>query len=286
MSKRVQDIIPDLVLLPPPYVEGEPASLRGWKNQDQEYFSRLHCNRCIITLKELYHGHFTDRVLEAEPWGTTTVFMNVRGQVSSTVVRMLRIHREDMLSADLPTVEVSMQRLLGSSIFQTKSAIKIASFLNQDQDLRSAMEIQEEHVGPGLLSPTPPSTRVEEPPKKGALCPLVVEEVDLPPVGTVPIPCGQFCPRAKELFSNIERVMLEDPEMAACRARDMPTHSDPALKDRRTRVRLAARMWKSGMLFQTNKTCCTIDVFTVVKKVIPSPDGTFRISSRLTFEGR
>ena len=117
MSKRVQDIIPDLVLLPPPYVEGEPASLRGWKNQGQEYFSRLHCNRCIITLKELYHGHFTDRVLEAEPWGTTNVFMNVRGQVSSTVVRMLRIRREDMVCADLPTVEVSMQRLLGSSIF-------------------------------------------------------------------------------------------------------------------------------------------------------------------------
>ena len=148
------------------------------------------------------------------------------------------------------------------------------------------MEIQEEHVGPGLLSPTPPSTRVEESPKKGALCPLVVEEVNLPPVGTVPIPCGQFCPRAKGLFSNVKFVMLADPEVVACRARDMSTHLDPALKDRRTRVRLAARMWKSGMLFQTNKTCCTIDVFTVVKKVIPSPDGTFRISSRLIFGGR
>ena len=126
------------------------------------------------------------------------------------------------------------------------------------------MEIQEEHVGPGLLSPTPPSTRVEESPKKGALCPLVVGEVNLPPVGTVPIPCGQFCPRAKGLFPNIKVVMLGDPEVVACRARDMSTHSDPALKDRRTSVHLAARMWKSGMLFQTNKTCCTIDVFTVI----------------------
>ena len=89
---------------------------------------------------------------------------------------------------------------------------------------------------------------------------MQVDLIDLPDEGTEPIPLTQICGRAHELFSDVDRLMLEDPEVAKQRATTVRSYQDPVLQDRSQRLRLAARLWKAGMLvlLKTSFPCYTI----------------------------
>ena len=88
-------------------------------------------------------------------------------------------------------------------------------------------------------------------PRKGDLAPLQVDQIDLPEEGTEPTPLTDICGRANELFANFDRLMLEDPEVAKQRAVSVRSYQDPVLRSHRQRLRLAARLWKAGMLVPT-----------------------------------
>ena len=78
MSSR--DLIADLPLWPQPSRSSFGRGHLGDSAYRQERIARARCNKAILTIKELDRGNFTDKILEAEPWGKTGVFTSARGQ--------------------------------------------------------------------------------------------------------------------------------------------------------------------------------------------------------------
>ncbi len=126
----------------------------------------------------------------------------------------------------------------------------------------------------------------ETQPRKGAMTPLVVENVSLPPEGSTPIALSDFCPAAKFFFADVKRLMLREELEAREKRQGVRSYCDPILRDRKVKLKLCARLWKAGMLRETWRIRRGIDVFTVVKKIEELGGGDFRVLSRLIFDGR
>jgi len=111
-------------------------------------------------------------------------------------------------------------------------------------------------------------------PAKGEVVPLKWDEVGLPPPGTVSTPLVQHSRKGRGYFERLREDMLSgtDPN-EILRDPDIKPYSDPALKDKRTMLLLATRMWVAGMLGWCTRCTCQISLFTVMKRV--NPDGTW-----------
>jgi len=80
--------------------------------------------------------------------------------------------------------------------------------------------------------------------------------------------------------------MLRDEEEGREMKVGLKAYSDPFLRNRKTKLALVARLWKSGMIVETESVLRSIEVFTVVKKTEELEEGKFRILGRLIFDGR
>ena len=85
-------------------------------------------------------------------------------------------------------------------------------------------------------------------PRKGDLCRAEVSKISLPAAGSRAVPMTALSRRAGRFLENFKDLMLhvDGPRrVAEC---EVTPFIDPSLRTRRSRVRLAARMWQSGLL--------------------------------------
>ncbi len=75
---------------------------------------------------------------------------------------------------------------------------------------------------------------------KGAMCSVDVEELALPPPGTIPAKLVDICPLAAEYFSDVAGRMLREPSPAMDQElKGQKVFRDPSLRSRSSRLRLA-----------------------------------------------
>ena len=126
-----------------------------------------------------------------------------------------------------------------------------------------------------------------EPRSGGEVWPMTVTKLDLPASMTTGIPLETISPRAAHLFNNVERLMLDPAglEQAALGAR---SYQDPALKKTGAMVELCARLWMGGVLTVVSNVLREVALFSVVKKVILTPDAPQKwdVVLRLIFDNR
>ena len=123
-------------------------------------------------------------------------------------------------------------------------------------------------------------------PERGELCRLCVELLDLPAPGTKAIPLESVSMKAAHLLQNFERLML-DPggEALLDKAAATRAFEDSALLDDKSRMQLAARMWRGGMLVEIDEVLYPVSLFSVVKKTVSTESGWTTVQ-RLIFDNR
>jgi len=107
---------------------------------------------------------------------------------------------------------------------------------------------------------------------KGALCNVVVGELKLPPVGTVPIELAAHSPTAAEFFGRMKEAMLRGPDEVDWLAeRRQVTYEDPVFKKASALLDFARRLWDWGALSFTEECLASVPLFGVLQ--IYSDDG-------------
>jgi hypothetical protein len=97
---------------------------------------------------------------------------------------------------------------------------------------------------------------------------VCVEEMALPPEGTLTVEIVEVCEEAKAYFERLDDRMLCSQEELERDERVIKTYTDPAMKDKATVLRLAARLWLSGCLGFVETKVEEISLFGVIKKHI------------------
>ena len=113
------------------------------------------------------------------------------------------------------------------------------------------------------------------------MCPARVEEVSLPPPGTVGIPIIEVSARARSLIEDFENTMLHEDGLERMKESQVVPYMDPHLRDKRQLLLLAVRSYRAGMLTTTTEAKGFVSMFTVVKKW----EGE-KLNSRLIFDER
>ncbi|CAK0879893.1 unnamed protein product, partial [Prorocentrum cordatum] len=109
---------------------------------------------------------------------------------------------------------------------------------------------------------------------KGAMCSVDVEELALPPPGTIPAKLADICPLAAEYFSDVAGGMLREPSKAMDEElKGQMVYRDPSLRSRASRLRLAERLWDAGMLGTTDELVEGVSLFGVIKKYLQEEGG-------------
>jgi len=122
---------------------------------------------------------------------------------------------------------------------------------------------------------------------RGALCPLVINEISLPPRAGASIAPHIFSEQVAAYYDNALATMLMPPELIDETKRGSITpYQDPALNDPETAMELAARMWESNMLSTTGACKETVALFTVIKKDEVSASGERVRKTRLVWDER
>ena len=102
---------------------------------------------------------------------------------------------------------------------------------------------------------------------KGALAPVTVDEVSLPPKGTKPVDVTTISDEVAEYFRHLRTRMLHDADHLDFEAiQRQKVYEDPALKPKAARLHLAMRLWESGMLDFCEDSIESVRLFGVIKK--------------------
>lgn len=149
---------------------------------------------------------------------------------------------------------------------------------------RAALEVQQGRTLPSGSRAVPSSVD----PRRGDIWPAVIDDISLPPEGTVPTSIMAWSPQCKHYLEEFRSRMLRPPgEVAALHQQQLldqiEPYVDPSIQ--KDMLRLAARMAKSGMLAGVRTRQATVGLFIVVKKV--QYDNSRRhIALRLVFDER
>ena len=101
---------------------------------------------------------------------------------------------------------------------------------------------------------------------KGAICPIDVERLSLPPPGTVPVQLADVSPTACAYLSKFrERMLKKDDLVDWERYRTQRTYADDVFRKKDDLLRLCERMWQSGMLGFTSESRSEVSAFGVVR---------------------
>lgn len=135
--------------------------------------------------------------------------------------------------------------------------------------------------GPYQLSASAPDTTTDSSAlRKGDVCPAVVEEISLPPDGTVALQIVDISPRVRALFEEHETLMRRPDHLI--KDSKITPYNDPNLEGRAARMVLLKRMARANMLISVPICKGVIAMFTVVKKILEH--GAF--VQRLIFDER
>ena len=118
MDSRVRDQLPHLPLFAWPDV---PASTGGRKKarlrdmHKQECVARVLCNRAILTLQQLFRGHFTDELLKRFPWGTNEDWQRASPYSRSLCENLLLRVKSCLPLEERPHGRAALGRLFGAA---------------------------------------------------------------------------------------------------------------------------------------------------------------------------
>ena len=199
---------------------------------------RTLANRALVTLKDLPSGTLTERVLTGDPLASEAVI-----EPLDPLRPTARSSHTD-LGSEISLNALRLSRLL---LPVPVEAERHGALVRLCGDHLAALKLQEGGALPGKW---PAAAGAGVGPARRAIWPLSVEAVDLPGVDEVPIELTKFCPKATELFGNIERYMMApapDGDERVARS-DVKAYSDPSLQKRGCMLDLAVRLWCSNML--------------------------------------
>ena len=77
---------------------------------------------------------------------------------------------------------------------------------------------------------------------------MTVMNLKLPKAGYVSVPAARLSMKVRYALENIESVMLLPDWEKVIAGSDIKPYNDPILNSRKQRLRLAGRLWQSGML--------------------------------------
>ena len=178
---------------------------RSWRRlplaeREPERHARALANRALVALKEMFGGQFSDRIfwnwdapvcdwsLEMNSWvkaesdrGGSTC-----GVMGAVRERVLTCCRRALPVPGGVTRERALQRLAG------ERALDTGFILANDLEKRPERSRAWSSKGPGNRQIAPPS--------RGALWPMCVKHVELPPPGNTVIPMTSFCEEAAGFF--------------------------------------------------------------------------------------
>jgi len=121
---------------------------------------------------------------------------------------------------------------------------------------------------------------------KGAICPLVVNELSIPPPGVAPVDPTLHSATLSHYYTQaLDTMVRSDCEVDWDLHSSLQIYNDPALDDPAVMQELLLRFFDAGMLGHTTSIDECLDLFAVVKSE-PSPDTDEAIKSRIVWDLR
>ena len=156
---------------------------------------RTLANRVLLTLKDLFSGTLTERVLTGDPLASEAVI-----ELVDPLRPIARSGHTDV-GSEISLNALRLSRLLLPVPAEAERHGTLARLCG---DHLAAPRLQEGGALPGKW---PTAAGADVGPARGTIWPLSVEAVDLLGVDEVP-KFTKFCPKATELFGNIECYMI------------------------------------------------------------------------------
>ena len=151
----------------------------------------------------------------------------------------------------------------GFSILSELGAVGLGGYPSGSCENRTAKEPAE--MTSGHSTGKKKATTLE----RGDVCSLDPSEVSLPPVGSVPVAVVYLSSTGAPYLSDVEKYMMKnDGEVEWDRYHKIKPFSSPELQSKKVRLRLALRLWQSGMLAFVTMINEVVSVFTVVNNIL------------------
>ena len=183
------------------------------------------------------------------------------------------------------TSATPLQKKLATKIFE-KHVAALLSGRRLDSEGSQALAFERICKAPVADYEGSPLSTYHDTLPKGALCPLVVAELSVPPRGSRPVDPCDFSTALHRYYQDAERLMAR-PDLAVDweAYRDIRPYSDPALQDDATVQKLLGRLFDAGMLGAAEKCEETLALFAVIKKDPPPGEAQSR-STRIVWDLR
>ena len=240
---RDRDDLPSLPDLP--WEVAREASQDLAPGQQRNVWTRT--NRLISALRSLAIGVVSD--IPSRPQSKTGASSSKQWFNSTTKQREMVLsflnHWTEWLPAieAVPTAAVAYQRLFGSRP-TSYNGVSIPEAQESELDSKGRVRLP-----------------------KGAMTTVDVDEVSFPPPGTKTIPAIDISEEVRHYFHHMTtRMLVDETALDLDRIGQQRVYEDPSLRNLKTRMRLAERMWISGILGFTNLVKETLCLFGVVKK--------------------
>ena len=217
--------------------------------------ARLRTNRSVAAVRAMWDGNLSGLSPGLrEDWNSD--WLQATPQQKEIVKRIFDTHRGAQPPPMAPRGADALRRILGSS---------------------SSWYGEQTSAGDHLGSPLP----------KGALCPLKVDEISVPSGVGSPIDPRLHSSTIAGYYEKAMELMVRSPTAVNHeRLRGIVSYNDPNLAKGNTWLLVAEKMWRGNMLAFTDSRASDVALFTVVKKMVPSSDGTWTTSSRLVWDER
>ena len=122
---------------------------------------------------------------------------------------------------------------------------------------------------------------------RGAMCPAVIEEISLPPAGSVVLDPVEVAPELHRFCNNATECMLLDEDQVDWKQwKTIKPYSEPTFRCKETMLELTLRMWRADMLRPVEEKAAGVSLSTVVKKNMEDVAGNLIQVSRLTWDER
>lgn len=255
-STRVPRDVFDAVYFLPWPVKPQSSSRRVIRAWEEETFLIRRVNHTLLVLQCLWRGVFSDDVLRL-PRKWFGVSKAAAGKLSLALTeRVRRAHLDLMPSPDRLRGAEALRRLIGDRLKGLPYA---------------GVATKRESSSTGF--------------RKGDICSAKVDLIALPPEGSAPVWIGSVSQKAGRLVTFLRQRMLRKDGSEAVQNSKIKAYTDPALRPKAAQLRLAARMFKAGMLRFVKTIHGIVSFFTVVKNVDPN-DSTVITAQRLVMDER
>ena len=245
---RSRDAFNDLPLLPLGVELGRTGP-EPRENRQKEAAVRRLANRSILAIRAMWAGNFGSHRIECVE-GRRTSWDSATPHQRELARRILAAHRSFCAPDSMPCGEGAFRRLTQCS-----------------------------PSGYGNEGTTAPEGVGNLP--RGALCPLVVDELAVPGTSRPPLDPAQYSSSVRAYYEDaLHRIVKPRALVDWERYHSIKPYQDPALRQPAVLLQMLARLWSARMLTFCSEHEESVNLFTVVKKHVEQ-DGRQRRVSRL-----